>query len=334
MGDKQDVLRRALATAILLVVALIVWVIGIYCQADGRTAVPIPPRELFTGVTSGLVVLGIAGIWVSFFAERQAVISLKRDIDERFTVLSTIRHAGIKNAWYGDEKDCREELDYQERVKSEIRSARGEIRILGIAARSFLDRHWGFAAKVLDAFLNRGEPEQHKLKVLLLHPMCEQAVSRALRESPERDYWTYKETALWVEVLGSCETLTDWAAKGYAIESYLYKVMPAWFLLFINDVLFAEPYQFGTGGRASGKVPIFEIAKGSRLYEELEGHFDYVWKSAGRYKLDADLLRRLRKPSEQEVAQFDAALTFSRLDLFSEEGIDTRPGSGRNVAKP
>jgi hypothetical protein len=151
---------------------------------------------------------------------------------------------------------------------------------------------------------------------LLLHPWSEQAVSRACREDPVNGTLEkYQRSTLYTDVVTSCETVVNWIEGGANVEGRLYKVMPACFALFVNDTVFVEHYHFGTGGRASGKVPLFEVEKGGKYYQQLAGHFDFVWKTAEPYRLSRELVESLRKPGPKEQEDFQQCIRFLRPDL-------------------
>ncbi|MCP4566713.1 MAG: hypothetical protein GY841_03930 [FCB group bacterium] len=155
------------------------------------------------------------------------------------------------------------------------------------------------------------------MRLLLLHPWCEQAVSRGLREDPEHNtFERYRDTRLYQDVTRSCDTLVNWTSHGECVKARLYKVMPSSFFIMTSDVVFVEEYHFGTGGRASGKVPTLEVRKGNKLYTQLQGHFEFIWGISEQFQLSADLVTSLRNPVERESKSFEESIRFSRPDLF------------------
>jgi len=186
--------------------------------------------------------------------------------------------------------------------------------LLTVAGLEYL--HAGAEAYgLLEDWLKRSGGKGARLKVLLLHPWSEQAVSRALRED-RRPFAEYTETNLWMEVLTSCTNLVKWQETWpEAVEGRLYKVSPACFLLFVNDVLFYEQYHFGAGGRASKKIPMFVIARGSPVYEQLDGHFSHVWDTASPHRLTGDLVRDIKDANSELRRQLDLLIACARPDL-------------------
>jgi hypothetical protein len=331
LRGKLELRNRVIATFVLLTLA---------SALLGLSSL-VPKLGWISNVGCGLIVLGAAGIWVSYFAERQALISLKESIcslttgiDARFSVLKATVEAKIEDLYY-DPSNARDVDRYRRDLLHQIEKPRNEIRILAIAAREFLFRDEGFAAGTLESILN---PESRKydscvsVKILLLHPHSEQAVTRALREHPDRDFDSFEDTNLWQDIKKSCTTICDWKRKNYNIKARLYKVAPSCFLIFVNDVLFAEFYHFGAGGRASGKVPLFRISSTSDLYRELKGHFDYVWETAKCFELADQLFKEIKTPGATKNGSFIQYIRFSRPDLFDLGGIATQDEGANDIS--
>lgn len=324
LKGKVDIRNRIIATFIILAIACVLLYLSSWK----------PWLDWVSDVGCGLIVIGAAGIWVSYFVERQAILSLQENvgdltkgIDARFSVLKTIVEAKIEGLYYHP-VNSRDIDRYRRDLLEELDRARNEIRILAVAAREFLFRGEGFAAGVLESILNPKSKKYDKsasLKLLLLHPCSEQAVSRGLREHPDCEFDSFEDTNLWQDVKKSCITVFDWRKKKYNVEARLYKVSPSCFLVFVNDFLFAEFYHFGAGGRASGKVPLMKISATSELYQELKGHFDYVWYTAKCFVLDDVLLEKIKEPGAAKEQGFVQNVMFSRQDLF-----ETKPNNGCN----
>lgn len=286
-------LRRLVWSLVLVLVAGVVWWLT---KPD--------PRSWLVSVSSGFIVLAVAGIWISFLTEMEAGKQIKKDIDTRFSVLDTILQSKINNAYFDENlrgtSTCREEARFRQQLIHEIETCQSEIRILGVAAREFLHEGKGFAYEALKNFLERQKKNvlnQHSiLSVALIHPLSEQAVSRAFREDDRfKAFADYRNTRLWSDVNQSCGTLVDWANKGLPVTARAYMVAPSCFLVFVNEKVFVEQYNFGRRReRASGKVPIFEVSKGGPFYEQLNGHFEYVWRTASNTKIDSKFLKCLK----------------------------------------
>lgn len=333
LHQKLDVRNRVIATLVLLAVATVLLIISLSIQEVAWVA----------NVACGLIVLGAAGIWVSFFAERQLLKSMRdsiealtKGIDSRFAVLNTTVKAKVDDLYY-DPGNARDLDRYRRDLLHELDKPRGEIRILAVAAREFLFRDEGFAATALESVI---DPQSKKhdagvsVRLALLHPCSEPAVTRALREHPDRDFDSLEDTNLWQDVRKSCITVCDWGRRKYRVSARLYKVAPCCFLVFVNDVLFAEFYHFGAGGRASGKVPLMRISRTSELYDELEGHFTYVWDSARCFALDDGLFAQIKDPDAPREQEFVRSMRFSRPDLFgaaAEDRGQSRGDSGEDV---
>jgi len=299
---RQEVLTRVFVSVLLVLVALVLWMVG--CRLTQGTL-----RQWTYSVASGLVVLGLAGIWVSYFAERQAGTNITRKVEDRFSILTSCFDAGICSFYRS-----RHDPAFWDKLLTEMRKSSEEIRILSVAAREFL--HEGHEGE-WDAYDNMHSLSKDKcVRFLLLHPWSEQALSRALHEDLQHSTFDrYRDTRLYHDVTRSCDTLVGWASLGLRVEARLYKVMPSCYLVITSNVMFLEPYHFGTGGRASGKVPVLEARKGGRLYEQYWGHFDHVWMGAEPFSLSGGLATSLRNPSSVELTSFRNSIRFLRPDL-------------------
>lgn len=304
---KQELKAPVIASLVVFLFALVFWLIPAPAQP--------PPKPWFINVSAGLMVLGFAGIWVSFFAGRRAAYSLRADIDGRFSILSVCLDAHIHDVHY-DETDPghRDDTRYRTKIISESLRAK-ELQLLGIALLQFFHEGQGFAYDTMYTLAKEGRV---KIRVLLLHPWSEQAVSRALKEDgPHRRLEDYKQSTLFMDIVGkTCDELVrNWPLGSPNFEVRLHKVFPACFLFLHDHLAFVEQYHFGTRGRASGKVPVLEVAEGGRYYRELAGHFKHVWETAAPYTLTAELLDRLNDPSDEEMRLFEETIRFLRPDL-------------------
>jgi len=310
--DKREILIRLVISLALIVIVCIIWIL------TDPIRIKIGP-EWISNVTAELVVLALAGIWISYIVERSAAQSTRDDIDSRFDILKNALQAKIQRMYYDEAPhfSSRQTNDYRQDLISELGKTRGEVRILAIAAREFLHEGQGFAYHTMMSIM-RDQP----VRLLLLHPWSEQAVSRALQEDQEHSNLNkYKDSRLFQDVLRSCEAVAQWTNTDTSnIQMRLYKVAPSCFLIFVNDVLFVEQYHFGTGGRASGKVPVFQVSKGSKYYEQMNGHFEHVWNTAEPYRVTEDFVKNLKEPDLDFLRQFKECIQFSRPDLLITNG--------------
>lgn len=295
----------------LLFIAILIWFLSDYLSV-------IPSPQWLTGVISELLVLSLAGIWISYVVERQTAKATREGIDKRFEILSSTLHAKIQKVYYDEEPRVsnRRGPEYQTDLNLELEKTRGEVRIMAIAAREFLhDGHGiGFIYHTLQLLLQQTNPQ---VRILLLHPWCEQAVSRGLHEDKVHSQISnYQDTRLFQEIMRSCEVLAKWMESSECVQARLYKVMPACFLVFVNDVVFIEQYHFGAGGRASGKVPVLKVSKGGNIYTQLDGHFEHIWEISAPYQITSEFVQDLKHPDENYLEQFIGSLRFLRPDLF------------------
>ena len=342
--DKQsdaraDVSTRSQVTCILVLLAISLFLLG-YIFSETTVGF------LLSNLASGTLVLSFA-IWISYFAEKSAVAYLHnrtRNFDARLTaeinkleqgvsLLATANRAGLSNLYFQEVNEAGERHDaaYKTTIARLLNQKQKRIRILAIAGRDFFAPGLGISGvNLLD--LSR----KCIVEILLLHPWCEAAVSRGLREgSPSDTFEDYQKTQLYEDIIRSCRTLDRWmkeagspddvasndnAKPTHGLTVRLYKTVPTCFLLLLDDVCFLEQYHFGTGGRASGKVPTAEVrnvhsrqAPGdkdrteSTYYGELEGHFLHVWETAEEWHLDrnGELLETLENPPQPMIDNFN-----------------------------
>jgi len=315
MNTRNGIQGRVILSLVLVIAAGGIWF----------TVKPEPATWLIN-VSSGLIVLGLAGIWVSWYAELAAA----RKIDSRFSILDTVLRAKVNDAYFGGDEqsrsNCRAGERFRARILHELAASHSEIRILAVAARELLHQGDGYAFQALRAFLERtgkkGVNVNPVLRVLLLHPVSEQAVSRAFREDDRfKSFSDYRKTRLWNDITQSCDTLGHLRER-YPVSARAHKVAPACFLVFVNDVVFVEQYHFGDKReRASGKVPILEVAKGSTFYEQLDGHFEHVWRTARKNEITTDFVGSCDPNAEQFVASLKSV--HPDLEDLSYENGDT-----------
>lgn len=302
---RQAILIRLAGSLAVVTIALVLVLVTYFSKIEPKLS------ESLENISCGLIVLGLAGIWVSYFAERQAGKEIGRNVEDRFSIVTATLDAGITRLYPN-----RDNPGLKDAILGEMKKTRGPIKILAIAAREFFHQGQDIVWSAYGTINSLAK--ERDIRVLLLHPWCEQAVSRALREDPQHNTFDrYQDTRLFQDVMRSCDTLDEWRKSGSKVEARLYKVMPGCFVIMTNEVLFVEPYHFGTGGRASGKVPVIEAWKGSKLYDQFEGHFEYVWTSASHFALQGDFVKHLRERSNEECIEFERAVRFSRPDLFT-----------------
>ena len=129
----------------------------------------------------------------------------------------------------------------------------------------------------------QGDRKGAEWRVLVLDPQCEQARLRSEREEPQGT--PYEEGNLHREVNDTIENVKiRFIKSGAKIEVHAYRGAPSCFLLIVDDFMFVEQYHYGRerGQRAAELVPLIEFHKDSTMFEELQGHFDYMWDSLSR----------------------------------------------------
>jgi len=338
--ETRDIMLRWIVTCVLIIVAGVLFAVAHFSFDDPASA----GKTILYSVASGVVVLGTAGVWVSYFAERLAVAYMAKRVsdfnstlssevnrlEQGVSLLATASRAGVSHLYYQEaiEQPERHDAAYKNRIAHLLKKRNSRIRILAIAGRDFFHPGKDLALEDLHDFARHDTVE-----VLLLHPWCEAAVSRALREDLNvKTLGEYTKTQLYEDVMRSSRTLVPWTEENDTkIKVRLYKTIPACFLLAFDDVCFVEQYHFGTGGRASGKVPIAEVRNVSSreapeeedrrpttYYGELIGHFDHMWKMAEGNELNQELLLEMDSPSETFLGCFRQSVFYARPDLDLE----------------
>ena len=148
-------------------------------------------------------------------------------------------------------------------------------------------------------------------KALVIDPNTDQALFRSLREQ-ETTYKnllrqdrleygkmekqelfdkfdvTYKQMQLYTDLMQTKHNVAvapeELGLKIPLFALRFYRAAPVAFLAIVDDFLFVEQYHYGAGtdDRVAERVPVFEFGRGSDMYRQMYGHFDYVWNSLSR----------------------------------------------------
>jgi hypothetical protein len=174
---------------------------------------------------------------------------------------------------------------------------------MGISLRRFFHRGSQLNESIRSL---RGHPLEWK--ALVIDPDTDQALFRSLREQEttykkllHQDYLeyarmerqellekfnpTYKQMQLYTDVMQTKHNVAVAPEElGLKIALRFYRAASVAFLAIIDDYLFVEQYHYGAGtdDRVAERVPVFEFGRGSDMYRQMYGHFDYVWNSLSR----------------------------------------------------
>jgi hypothetical protein len=180
------------------------------------------------------------------------------------------------------------------------------VNLMGISLRKFFHNDTDINEKI-KSFKNRNAIPWH---VLVLDPESEQAMFRSIREQEgmyrealseeEGKYYSvveikdslekirpvYIKSKLYKDVERTKDDIEFSLIKqrGFNIELRFYQAAPVCFMALIDDRLFIEQYHYGATSdtRVAEQVPVFEFSRGSSMYYQMDGHFQYVWKHLSR----------------------------------------------------
>lgn len=205
------------------------------------------------------------------------------------------------------------------------------VRIAAITARFFL-------RDALDTLqkLTRPGPRQICVRLLIVNPVSEAAIVRAITENGESanvrevldrwDWSRHRNSALYHDATHTLDTVLRLCNRKHSIQVRLTPVAPSSSILQTPEAAFVEQYLLGRsprrerGGILTGEYPVFEFAApvGSEeksLEEELlDATFDLLWE---HLSLSVDDFRAL----DDEV-QFDAHLKMLKASLSPNEGLE------------
>ncbi len=158
----------------------------------------------------------------------------------------------------------------RERIAFLLRNENSSIKLIGISLRDFLH-----AGKNYYDILQQ-KSKKVSVQCLLLDPQSEQGELRSKREEPN-----VKTGNLYSEVQTSIRSIQRLNEEKCKITAKLYAASPSCFAIITERSVVIEQYHYGSSKPgatiAGGKVPVFEFAKNSSTYEELVGHFDFIW---------------------------------------------------------
>jgi len=202
-----------------------------------------------------------------------------------------IHSARIRNIYRYDDRGS-----LTRREVEAIRNSRPgqSVRIRAITARFYLHD----AREPLQELTTPG-PGQISVRLLIVNPVSEAAIVRAITESGESanirevldgwDWSRHRRSLLYNDAMHSLETVLRLRARGHSIELRLSPVAPTCATLQTPESAFVEQYllgrspRFERGGVLTGEYPVFEFAAptGSeqKTMEEdlLDATFELLW---------------------------------------------------------
>ncbi|GEM_PF-6284059 len=190
-------------------------------------------------------------------------------------IIASCIESGILNIY-----QCRSDHRAEERMIEALKRSQKKVDIIGISLRTFF-QGGGMLNRAVNTLLQSSIQGRHlstQWRVLVIDPICNQARLRSRREEmPSTDH---EDGNLYREVNNTIEIVRNqYEEHGANVKLHIYSGTPACFILIVDDVLFVEQYHYGRvrGQRVAELVPLVEVKKDSKIYDELEGHFEYMW---------------------------------------------------------
>lgn len=194
-------------------------------------------------------------------------------------------------------------------IMRRISSATKSVSMLGIALRPFFHSAGAYYEKILETL-----DKSLEWRVLVLDPHSDEALLRSLRENQatyriklsktELDYRqkpmeelrktyerAYQETDVYRDIQRTTEFFLDNARNGKKRASAVlrwHRGAPVAFVVIVDDrSLFVEQYHYGrvdpeTNMRVGERVPVFEYASSSSMFQHMRGHFEHLWGNLSR----------------------------------------------------
>jgi hypothetical protein len=185
------------------------------------------------------------------------------------------------------------------------------IRIMGITLNEF------FGGELVTTMQKALKNNQIKFQVLVIDPLCLQAIWRSERESQtDREPQTKQEpytpeahlrSRLYHDFRISMSSLPDGEND---IGTRVYDLAPSSHLVFINDMVFFENYYYGGLGdnrRGGGRIPTIVFDSTSETYRELQGHFEYVWARSKDKELNDALRKIIEEATRNDICNLPGA---------------------------
>lgn len=171
-----------------------------------------------------------------------------------------------------------------------------KIDICGISLRDFLHPN-GILDQVFRDLKQRDKEIKKIIRVLLLDPFSEPGQMRSKREQGldiDKVNGIIKGN-LFQDIIRSLRHHSEQKKvyENISIEIKLYSVAPSCFIFKTNESLITEQYHFGAKNKdlqqnensleestfVARRIPISEYSNDCSMYDELTGHFDFIWES-------------------------------------------------------
>ena len=170
-----------------------------------------------------------------------------------------------------------------------------KIDICGISLRDFLHPN-GILDQVFRELKQSDKEIKKIIRVLLLDPFSEPGQMRSKREQGlDIKVNGIIKGNLFQDIIRSLRHHSEQKKvyENISIEIKLYSVAPSCFIFKTNESLITEQYHFGAKNKdlqqnensseestfVARRIPISEYSNDCSMYDELSGHFDFIWES-------------------------------------------------------
>ena len=170
-----------------------------------------------------------------------------------------------------------------------------KIDICGISLRDFLHPN-GILDQVFRDLKQSDKEIKKIIRVLLLDPFSEPGQMRSKREQGlDIKVNGIIKGNLFQDIIRSLRHHSEQKKvyENISIEIKLYSVAPSCFIFKTNESLITEQYHFGAKNKdlqqnvnsleestvVARRIPISEYSNDCSMYDELSGHFDFIWES-------------------------------------------------------
>jgi excisionase family DNA binding protein len=171
-------------------------------------------------------------------------------------------------------------------IAEELEGTEGEVLLQGVGLREF------FGDKDHATILRRMAAEDRRVSIraLLVNPTGQFARARTVVEDGERfaDDALFRAGPLFGDSWRSLNVIAALKRASKDLRNFSLDVRfldhwPSTYLVLTRHCAFVETYHFGRldglmdGTTIDGQVPMLQVRSGSRYYDLLRNHFDYLW---------------------------------------------------------
>jgi hypothetical protein len=255
-----------------------------------------------------------------------------RDLRSDFTVLANAIENGVIDIMAPRRHTNENRKHFIDAVSNILSSAKGEILIMGISLREFLD-----AGNQLHGIIRQFHVHDAdvQIKLLLLDPFSKSArIRSAVEQAPAV---RYRDGQLFNDLSASAKFLNSRAfanKQQFTLDAKFYSCESPFYMIQTQETLLLEPYHLGRGlddpNCIGGFVPVSRYRSSSPMFERCREHFNFIWNFtpgspaiSANIKLDPGFWGQSNIPWTRELAE-----VMADIDARPEERDDDE------IAKP